>query len=116
MDKSLLFPETTKFIGSVYERRVSHLRSKISAFAYAKIKLEITFAWEFDEKDYQLKDSCTCSLRHAFMLPCRHLIPRQAIPVPFSMIGRRWIICDEVLQQLADNEIGKYLLVCGMRY
>jgi hypothetical protein len=107
MDRSLLFPETTSFISSEYVKRVAHLRSKITTFAYEQIKMEITEAWQYDENEYKDNNSCICSLRHAFMLPCRHIIPREAIPVPFSIIGRRWIICDEVLENVVPDQKGK---------
>jgi hypothetical protein len=102
------FNESTSFLSSPYTKRVGHLRGKITTFAYEKIKLEATFAWEYDNC------MCDCILRHCFQIPCRHVLPREAVQVPLSFFSAkiidakvaddRWkLLCPSVLTDKIDS-------------
>lgn len=92
------FRESTAFLSSVYFKRLGHLRGKISMFAYEKIKVEITFAWEYDEKD-----TCDCIVRYVYRIPCRHLLPKEAVKVPIDIIDKRWVICERTLASMTAD-------------
>jgi hypothetical protein len=77
-------------LASPYFKRLGHLRGKITTFAYEKIKVELTLAWQYDNTD-----SCDCIVRHVYKLPCRHVLPKEAIVVPIDMVDKRWVIGEE---------------------
>jgi hypothetical protein len=91
--------ETPSFLSSAYHKRIGHLRGKITMFAYEKIKVEITFAWQHDNID-----TCNCTVRNVYRIPCRHQLPPEpSMMIPLSMIDSRWYVDPVVMQNENAN-------------
>ncbi|CAG8540275.1 8787_t:CDS:1 [Cetraspora pellucida] len=68
------------------DKRFELLLGKISRWAIDRIKKEVC---EIDENKNVNNNSCNCSLRLNYKLPCRHIILPTG-PVPLNLVHKRW--------------------------
>ncbi|SAL95635.1 hypothetical protein, partial, partial [Absidia glauca] len=71
-------------------QRMKILSINICRFAFDKIKEEMPYL-----KDVKLGDSCNCSIRINYKLPCRHTIPNDNSTLELSLLDPRWLLYPE---------------------
>ncbi|CAG8791507.1 921_t:CDS:2, partial [Dentiscutata erythropus] len=99
--------------------RFEQLVGKISKWAIDRIKREICEAEEKNSNNVY-NNTCECSLKLNFKLPCRHTIPLTG-PIPLSIIHSRWLLKYDSISILSssllpDIAINKALYMLEEKY
>ncbi|CAG8664616.1 9369_t:CDS:1 [Ambispora gerdemannii] len=92
--------------------RFEQLLGKISRWAIDQIKREIC---ETEDNDNANSDTCKCSLRLNFKLPCRHIIPSTG-PIPLSLVHPRWLLKHDSVPSLSSSSLSTDIAISKALY
>lgn len=93
---TLLFKDSRGYTDDSMMKALKPLQGNICHFAMRLSKTELYKAWEVEDKDDEAKTGeCDCPLRINYLLPCRHVLPKdKSNALDRCTIHRRWHLQD----------------------